>query len=82
MGLSALQQTMAARARYKEAMKDTGVCRDCGARLIWATTANDKRIPLDYEAERRFVLDSATWVARDRNVYTCHLNTCKKRKHG
>ncbi len=60
--------------------EESGTCRDCGARLFWVFTKSGKRMPLDYEAERRFVIDSATMVGRERNVYTCHLATCKVRK--
>lgn len=36
-------------------------------------------MPLDYDAERRFVIDSAKMIAMQRNVYVCHLETCKRR---
>jgi hypothetical protein len=64
-------------------MSETGSCRDCGARILWVATQNDKRMPLDYEPDRRFVIDAASapggMRARLRNTYTCHLDTCTKR---
>lgn len=36
-------------------------------------------MPLDYEPERRYVIDAATMVAKQRNTYTCHFDTCKRR---
>lgn len=32
-------------------------CRTCGKPIVWCVTENDKRMPLDAEPERRFVLD-------------------------
>lgn len=61
-------------------MSETGTCKDCGARVLWVGTQNGRRMPLDHHPERRFVIDSATMIARERNAYVCHLNTCKKRK--
>lgn len=60
-------------------MDEAGTCKKCGARLLWVSTQNDKRMPLDHEPERRFVLDSgkAPMVGRLRNTYTCHLETCR-----
>ena len=60
-------------------MSEAGICNACGARLLWVSTQNGKRMPLDYDAQRRFVIDGATMVARERNVYVCHFTTCKKR---
>jgi hypothetical protein len=60
-------------------MSEAASCRDCGARILWVNTSNGKRMPLDNHPERRFVIDSATMTARERNVYVCHFTTCKKR---
>ena len=79
MGVRALRKTLGARARYKEAMSEAANCNDCGERILWVLTVNGKRMPLDYHPERRFVIDGATMVARDRNTYVCHFNTCKRR---
>lgn len=60
-------------------MGEAGVCRDCGARVLWVGTQNGRTMALDYEPERRFVLDAVTMVAKQRNTYVCHFETCKKR---
>jgi len=60
-------------------MSEAANCTHCGQRVLWVGTQNDKRIALDYDAERRFVIDSGTMIARVRNTYTCHFETCKKR---
>lgn len=60
---------------------EAGTCRHCGKRLLWVSTQNDKRIALDHEAvDRLYVLESGTapMVAKQRNVYTCHFDTCAK----
>ncbi len=60
---------------------EQGTCKQCGARLLWVDTQNGKRIPLDHDAERLYVLDSGSFpmVAKQRKAYTCHFDTCKKR---
>lgn len=60
---------------------ENGTCRHCHARLLWVDTPNGKRIALDHDPERAYVLDSGTapMIARPRNVYTCHFDTCKKK---
>jgi hypothetical protein len=62
-------------------MSEIGECRACGARILWVSTPNDKRMPLDHEPERRFVIDAGKnpMQARQRNVYTCHLDTCPRK---
>jgi hypothetical protein len=57
---------------------ESGTCRYCHARLLWVDTQNGKRIPLDLDPERAYVLDSGSspMVARQRNVFTCHFDTC------
>lgn len=63
-------------------VSEVGPCQYCGARLLWVDTQNAKRIALDHEPERRYVLDSGSnpMVAKQRNVYTCHFDTCPKKK--
>ena len=55
-------------------------CRSCGAEIVWAITEAGKRIPLDAEPERRFVLttDLATndQTARSTATYISHFATC------
>jgi len=59
--------------------QELGSCRQCGKRVMWVATQNGRRMPLDADPDRRFVLDSASapMVGRLRNTYTCHLETCK-----
>ncbi len=60
-------------------MSERASCAKCGASVIWVNTANGKRIALDNVPERRWVLDSGSdpMVAKNRNVYECHFDTCK-----
>jgi hypothetical protein len=60
---------------------ERGSCRDCNAPILWVETENGKRMPLDADPERRFVIDAGTspMRARTRNTYVCHLATCPKR---
>lgn len=61
--------------------EEHGACRLCGKALLWVDTANGKRMPLDQHPDRGYVLDAgkSPMVARQRNVYACHFDTCKKR---
>lgn len=54
-------------------------CRTCGKPIIWCATEAGKRMPLDAEPERRFVLDpgSDPMVGRMRNTYQSHFATCR-----
>lgn len=79
LGLHALWCPLAAAARYNRGMSEATNCKMCGARILWITTQNNRRMPLDHEAERRFVVDGATMIAKLRNTYACHFDTCKKR---
>jgi hypothetical protein len=58
---------------------ERGSCRSCGKPVLWVATANGKRMPLDAEPERRFVLEAGTapMVARIRNTYASHFSTCR-----
>jgi hypothetical protein len=79
--LCSLWQTFPLLAWYEHGMEEAGVCKHCHARLLWVSTQNGKRMPLDHEPERRFVLDSGAspMVGRLRNTYTCHLETCRSK---
>lgn len=60
---------------------ESGDCKYCKARLLWVSTPQGNRMALDYEADRRYVVDAGhnPIRARVRNTYTCHFDTCKKR---
>lgn len=60
---------------------EAGTCRNCNARLLWVSTQNGKRMALDHTPERGYVVDASTdpMIARQRNVYTCHFDTCRKK---
>ncbi len=52
-------------------------CKDCGKRVIWATVDN-KKVALDYEPERRYVLVKGSKnVAIERSAYKKHIETCE-----
>lgn len=70
---------MATSVRYNGGMSEATNCTHCGARILWVSTQNGKRMPLDNEPERRYVIDGATMTAKQRNAYVCHFDTCKKR---
>lgn len=57
---------------------ERGSCRSCGKAIIWVATSTGKKMPLDAEPERRFVLESGTdpMVGRIRNTYQSHFSTC------
>ena len=59
--------------------EERGRCARCHREVMGVSTQNGARMPLDFPPERRFVVDSgkSPVVARERNVYTCHLETCK-----
>lgn len=60
-------------------MSELGNCRSCSARVLWVSTPDGKRMPLDADPVRRIVIDAAqgeTMVGRVRNVYTSHFETC------
>lgn len=63
-------------------MSETGTCRDCGERIIWVETDNGRRMALDHEPIRRYVISAgeSPIKARQRNTYDCHFDTCKRRK--
>ena len=58
---------------------ERGSCRSCGKPILWINTSTGKRMPLDAEPERRFVLEAGTdpMVAKIRNTYQSHFSTCK-----
>ncbi len=56
-------------------------CRSCGAEVIWATTANDKPMPLDATPDPKglFVVEGGVArraTAEDGYRYTSHFATC------
>lgn len=53
-------------------------CKSCGAPVLWVATEGGKRMPLDYEPERRFILDGHTepMTARMRKTYLSHFSSC------
>jgi hypothetical protein len=81
VALPSLWQTLPLFTWYEHEMDEAGTCKHCGARLLWVSTQNDKRMPLDYESEKRFVLESgkSPMVGRLRNTFTCHLDTCRSK---
>jgi hypothetical protein len=58
---------------------ELGNCRSCNARVLWVETESGKKMPLDTEPERRFVVESGAspMKARLRNTYVSHFSTCK-----
>jgi hypothetical protein len=59
-------------------MKDK--CSGCGAKIVWAVTANNKAIPLDAKPEKRFTLvpKGGFNEARVTDTYVTHFATCPK----
>lgn len=57
---------------------ERGTCRSCGAAVLWVETDSGKRMPLDAEPERRFVIEAGVspMKARLRNTYQSHFSTC------
>lgn len=56
-------------------------CRSCGAPIIWVVTENGRRIPLDADSERRFVIRDSIQakgprLALVRPTYQTHFATC------
>ncbi len=66
-------------------------CRSCGARILWATTTNDRRIPIDADpvpdgnlvltypspaAALAIVVDPAQPMLDDPPRYVSHFSTC------
>ena len=59
-------------------MGERGSCRSCGASILWVETSTGKKMPLDFEPERRFVIEaSGGMLATLRNTYVSHFATCK-----
>ena len=61
-------------------MSERGQCKSCNAHILWVETENGKRMPLDLEPERRFVIEAEAGAdpmkARLRNTYVSHFATC------
>lgn len=59
-------------------MSERGSCRSCGASILWVETSTGKRMPLDFDPERRFVIEAGAeqMRARLRNTYVSHFATC------
>lgn len=57
---------------------ERGSCRSCGATVLWVETESGKKMPLDAEPERRFVIEAGhdPMRARLRNTYVSHFSTC------
>ncbi len=56
-------------------------CKSCGAEIIWATTSNGKKVPLDVKAEKRYVLYGRSGeTAKLVNTYVTHFVTCPDAK--
>jgi hypothetical protein len=52
-------------------------CKSCGAAIVWAQTESGRRMPLDAEPERRFVLAGVEpTIARSVPTYVSHFATC------
>jgi hypothetical protein len=58
-------------------------CKSCGAEIIWATSVNDKPIPLDAKPEKRLILVFHRNVergdyneARMVDTYVSHFASC------
>ena len=71
------------------------VCKGCGAEILWATTINGKKIPLDpepdplrgavfYDGVQAIVLRAAARkeaLAEGEPLYTAHWSTCARAAH-
>lgn len=59
-------------------MSERGTCRSCGKSILWVATSTGKRMPLDADPERRFVIQAGTdpMVATVRNTYQSHFASC------
>lgn len=63
-------------------MNNLGHCRECGATVLWSTTAKGKKIqlnPLPVTIAMR-ILNSEEGPVAIRQAYTVHFNTCTKRR--
>lgn len=63
--------------------QESGSCNKCGKRLLWISTEDDKRLPLDNEDTQQLWVTEASSTpmrARKRIVRTCHLDTCAGKK--
>lgn len=61
---------------------ESGYCKFCGKPLLWVTTNNGARMPLDKEESvMRWVTDATTnpMSAKMRKTYTSHMDTCTKK---
>jgi len=67
-----------ARPGGEGAAVNVGVCRSCGASILWALTDAGRHIPLDAEGEARFVLDVSEEPPRAVRTptYVAHFATC------
>jgi len=58
-------------------MGERGQCKSCNAHVLWVETESGKRMPLNFEPERRFVIEAGDGMkAKQRNTYTSHFATC------
>lgn len=58
---------------------ESGYCKHCGKSLLWITTHNGARMPLDKDdVVQRWVTDATTnpMSAKLRKTYTSHMDTC------
>jgi len=52
-------------------------CKSCGAEVIWATTEDGKKIPLDAKGEKRFIAsEKQKGVVIMRTTFITHFATC------
>lgn len=57
-------------------------CKSCGAEIIWAVTANGKRMPLDAKHSSGFTIEGiadareGTPLIASSRVYISHFATC------
>jgi len=53
-------------------------CKSCGAKIVWGITKNGKKVPLDAESEKRYIL-KAGGTSNEvilRSTYMTHFVTC------
>lgn len=51
-------------------------CRSCNAEIIWATTPQGRRIPLDAKPLRVFTINEQSGITETVEGYTSHFATC------
>jgi hypothetical protein len=51
-------------------------CRSCDAKIVWGRTANNRKVPLNYPPERRFVFVPGSDRVTFLDSYTSHFASC------